>query len=219
MDGNICRCGTYERIVKAIERAAKVGLTRNSLQTTRRGFLGAAGWPHLLGRPGRRLQRVRQARSAAGTSCSPTPSSPSTHDDTVNRSSPPWPKMGQGTMTALPLLVAEELGRRLVQGPDRVRAAEPEGLWQPPPAPQWRAGLAGEHRRSGLLHAAARGRRAGAPGRRCRPPPRNGACRWAGWHRTRQGGDARSGRRTSYGEIATFAKMPAELPKAILLSS
>jgi isoquinoline 1-oxidoreductase alpha subunit len=23
MDGNICRCGTYQRIVKAIERAAK----------------------------------------------------------------------------------------------------------------------------------------------------------------------------------------------------
>jgi isoquinoline 1-oxidoreductase subunit alpha len=26
MDGNICRCGTYPRIVRAIERAAKQGV-------------------------------------------------------------------------------------------------------------------------------------------------------------------------------------------------
>src|SRR5438874_542699 len=30
MDGNICRCGTYARIIKAIQRAAKMGMGTNS---------------------------------------------------------------------------------------------------------------------------------------------------------------------------------------------
>src|ERR1700684_3711432 len=58
MDGNICRCGTYPRILRAVEQAAKqgacaMGKIDHTSEISRRGLLeGAAGLTFALAIPG-----------------------------------------------------------------------------------------------------------------------------------------------------------------------
>lgn len=183
-----------------------------SLQTTRRGFLGAAGGLTFSAVLGAGFSGSAEAQSAAGGKLQPNAFVTIHPDDTVTIIAP-VAEMGQGTMTALPLLVAEELDADWSKV--RTEFAPPNPKVYGNPHPLLNGGqaslasiavpgyfmplrVAGAQARLVLLQAAAEkwgvpvGELATEPGKVVH---------------------ARSGRRMSYGAIAAFAKMPAELPK------
>ena len=183
-----------------------------SLQTTRRAFLGAAGGLTFSAVLGVGFSGSAEAQPAAGGKLQPNAFVTIHPDDTVTIIAP-VAEMGQGTMTALPLLVAEELDADWSKV--RTEFAPPNPKVYGNPHPLLNGGqaslasiavpgyfmplrVAGAQARLVLLQAAAEkwgvpvGELATEPGKVVH---------------------ARSGRRMSYGEIATFAKMPAELPK------
>jgi isoquinoline 1-oxidoreductase beta subunit len=183
-----------------------------SLQTTRRGFLGAAGGLTFSAVLGVGFSESAEAQSAAGGKLQANAFVTINTDDTVTIIAP-VAEMGQGTMTALPLLVAEELDADWSKVRTEFAPANPKLYGNPHPllnggqaslasiaVPGYFTPLrvAGAQARLVLLQAAAEkwgvpvGELATEPGKVVH---------------------AKSGRRMSYGEIATFAKMPAELPK------
>ena len=126
MDGNICRCGTYIRIRKAIHEAARVARVRGRSPMTRapgapsrpparRGARFLKGSRRQRRRPrarrprpvARRERRLRRAALAAGI-FDPNVFLRIDADNTVTVLSKHF-EMGQGITTGLATLVAEEL--------------------------------------------------------------------------------------------------------------
>ena len=110
MSGNICRCGTYQRIRRAIHRAAqRVGHMATASSLTRRSFLkvsAAAGGGLLIG--GYRAGHRGDATAAAAGIFEPNIWVKIAADGTVTMTLTQL-EMGQGVMTSMPMLVAEEL--------------------------------------------------------------------------------------------------------------
>ena len=116
MRGNICRCGTYQDIRQAIHRAAEIkarrqGMSTATVKVNRRGFLqvGASAAAGLL----RRLLSARElkARRADVRAAADAKLNAWIHiapDDTVTFMIHKA-EMGQGTVTSLSQLLAEEL--------------------------------------------------------------------------------------------------------------
>ena len=177
-------------------------------EVTRREFIGAsAGLAFAfsvgLGGPGgARPAHAQERRNALNAYVSIAP------DGTITIQAPA-PEMGQGIMTGLPLIVAEELDAdwsRVVVEQSPIDAAYHHpifkaqyvvasistlGYWGP-------LRVAGAQARRVLIDAAAV--RWGVPAAELTTEPSTVV-------------HAATGRRMSYGEIASFAKVPAELPK------
>lgn len=186
--------------------------TAAPLATTRRGFLAAAGGLTFSAVLGVGASGSADAQAAAGGKLQPNAWVTIHPDDTITIIAPAA-EMGQGTMTSLPLLVAEELDADWTKV--RTEFAPPNPGLYGNPHPILRGGqatvasvaipgyftplrTAGAQARAVLLQAAAE--------------------KW-GVPVAELGTDAgkvlhaASGRQLTYGEIAGFAKMPAELPK------
>ena len=184
-----------------------------TLQTTRRGFLAATGgltFSAVLGGVG--LAGVAGAQSADATKLQPNAFVTINADDTITIVAP-VAEMGQGTLTALPLLVAEELDADWSKVKTEFAPPNPKLYGNPHPilnggqaslasiaVPGYFTPLriAGAQARAVLLQAA--------------------ADKWnvpVAELSTDAGKvlHARTGQRLTYGEIARFARMPAELPK------
>ena len=77
MDGNICRCGTYHRIIAAIQRASREGLSHDHASTrsfSRRGVLAGLGgiaFCLAVGNDGVRLMSQAQADAMANAQMTP----------------------------------------------------------------------------------------------------------------------------------------------------
>src|SRR5262245_59485100 len=117
MDGNICRCGTYPRIVRAIERAAREGQAKTTHVDTptpdtsisRRGFVkGAAGLTFAFTFGGTLLGRMAEAVAQPQTAAKLNAWVTIGADNAITILCPSS-EMGQGVLTALPLILAEEL--------------------------------------------------------------------------------------------------------------
>jgi hypothetical protein len=114
MDGNICRCGTYPRIVRAIERALG-GLShehsdqerhaRNHRQPPRLRQ-GAAGLSFAFTFGGALLGKPSEAFAADSAKLNAWVTIGADNKITILC---PTSEMGQGVLTALPLILAEEL--------------------------------------------------------------------------------------------------------------
>jgi isoquinoline 1-oxidoreductase beta subunit len=181
-------------------------------RTTRRGFLAATGGLTFSAVLGAGLVGSDEALAADGTGIQPNAFVIIGADDTVTVIAP-VAEMGQGTLTALPLILAEELDADW----SKVKAefAPPNAKLYGNPHPLLSGGqaslasiavpgyftplrIAGAQARAVLMQAA--------------------AARWGvpvAEVSTESGKvlHAKSGQRLSYGEIARFAQVPAELPK------
>lgn len=181
-------------------------------QTTRRGFLAAAGGLTFSAVIGVGLSESAEAQAPAGGKLQPNAYVIINTDDTVTIIAP-VAEMGQGTLTALPLLVAEELDADWNRVRTEFAPANPRLYGNPHPllnggqaslasiaVPGYFTPLrtAGAQARLVLMQAAAE--KWGVP---------------VAEVSTEAGKvmHARTGQRLTYGEIAGFAKMPAELPK------
>lgn len=183
-----------------------------SFQTTRRGFLAATGGLTFSAVLGTGFADSADAQTADATRLQANAFVVINADDTVTVITPAA-EMGQGTLTALPLIVAEELDADWSKV--RTEFAPPNPKLYGNPHPLLNGGqaslasiavpgyftplrIAGAQARAVLMQAAA-----------------------AKWNvpvaevSTDAGKvlHAKSGQRLSYGEIARFAQMPAELPK------
>jgi isoquinoline 1-oxidoreductase beta subunit len=181
-------------------------------RTTRRGFLAATGGLTFSAVLGAGLVGADEALAADGTGIQPNAFVIIGADDTVTVIAP-VAEMGQGTLTALPLILAEELDADW----SKVKAefAPPNAKLYGNPHPLLSGGqaslasiavpgyftplrIAGAQARAVLMQAA--------------------AAKWGvpvAEVSTESGKvlHAKSGQRLSYGEIARFAQVPAELPK------
>jgi isoquinoline 1-oxidoreductase beta subunit len=181
-------------------------------RTTRRGFLAATGGLTFSAVLGAGLVGADEALAADGTGIQPNAFVIIGADDTVTVIAP-VAEMGQGTLTALPLILAEELDADW----SKVKAefAPPNAKLYGNPHPLLNGGqaslasiavpgyftplrIAGAQARAVLMQAA--------------------AAKWGvpvAEVSTESGKvlHAKSGQRLSYGEIARFAQVPAELPK------
>lgn len=183
-----------------------------ALHTTRRGFLGAAGGLTFSAVLGAGFSESAEAQTAGGGKLQANAFVTIHPDDTVTIIAP-VAEMGQGTMTALPLLVAEELDADWSKVKTEFAPPNPKLYGNPHPllnggqaslasiaVPGFFTPLriAGAQARIVLLQAAAE--KWGVPVSELGTEPGKVV-------------HAKSNRRMSYGEIAAFAKMPAELPK------
>jgi isoquinoline 1-oxidoreductase beta subunit len=183
-----------------------------TIQTTRRGFLAAAGGLTFSAVLGVGLSESAQAQGAEGGKLQAN-AFVTIHPDGTITIIAPVAEMGQGTMTALPLLVAEELDADWSKV--RTEFAPPNARLYGNPHPLLNGGqaslasiavpgfftpmrVAGAQARAVLMQAAAE--KWGVPVSELSTD-------------TGTVVHATSSRRLSYGEIAGFAKMPAELPK------
>ena len=182
------------------------------LETTRRGFLAAGGGLTFSLALGGGLAATGKAAQAADQQLKPNAWVIIGFDDIVTVITPAG-EMGQGTLTALPLILAEELDADW----SKVRAefAPPNGKVYGNPHPLLNGGqaslasiavpgyftplrIAGAQARRVLLQAVAT--KWDVPVDELSTEPSKVV-------------HARSGQRISYGEVARFAEVPAELPK------
>ena len=131
MDGNICRCGTYTRIIAAIQRASREGLILmdciedTAPYLTRRGFLASVnGLAFVIGVGPNGVSLVTTASAAArqrpfGVWVRIAP------DDRITIVTPAA-EMGQGSMTGVPIPLAEELDADWSKVTLEMAPAEPE---------------------------------------------------------------------------------------------
>ena len=166
MNGNICRCGTYQRIVRAIERAAKEALSHEQRHSASRNDSIPPQ------RAGRRRAASRSAFALGGRRCASVLASAAglasaaqslgahragRHDHHHVRRR----RDGAGVDDLAAADRRRGAGRRLVEGQDRDRAADRGDLRQ--------SGLPRHdvhrwlQRGDELLYATAHRRRAGAP--------------------------------------------------------
>ena len=186
--------------------------TSTPLQTTRRGFLAAAGGLTFSAVLGVGASGSADAQTAAPGKLQPNAWVTIHPDDTVTIIAP-VAEMGQGTMTALPLLVAEELDADWTRVKTEFAPPNPRLYGNPHPilnggqaslasiaVPGYFTPLrtAGAQARAVLMQAAAE--KWGVPVAEVSTD-------------TGKVLHARTGQRLTFGEIAAFAKMPAELPK------
>ena len=106
--GNLCRCGTHQRIVRAVQRAAKLIAEERAMQTNRREFLKASGALVVTFSFTGRLPAPRCARR------SPWRRTPSTPFCVIGRDGritvfTGKVDLGTGTRTALAQMAADEL--------------------------------------------------------------------------------------------------------------
>ncbi len=182
------------------------------LNTTRRGFLAATGGLTFSAVLGGGLLSAANPAAAADHELRANVWVKIGTDDTVTITVPTG-EMGQGTLTALPLILAEELDADWAKV--RTEYAPPNPRVYGNPHPLLNGGQAS------LASIAVPGywmplRTAGAQARRVLMDA--AAARWGVpvAELTTESGKvvhAKSGQRLSYGEIAKFATVPAELPK------
>ena len=128
MNGHLCRCGTYPRIIRAIQRASRDRWRRAEVTAMsalpRREFLKAGGALVV----GFSLRDVLLAQATPRAAPSPGPPDAkqidtwlAIHADNTATVYIGFAELGQGTSTALLQIAAEELD--LGHGPDQVRPA------------------------------------------------------------------------------------------------